>query len=122
MFGISALRKMLIVQRSVEFVLPAQYREKDSDFDYRKAMNDLNKAQVRDNDIRLIALIRNYYIENPSTKPYKLNNPKTMDPSQGQVAVIDRLLNKKVWYINKSFAICRRYNENYKPFELLFVV
>jgi hypothetical protein len=80
----------------MENTLPPQYLAKDKHFDYRKAMESLNDAKVQDDDLKLIALIRNYYIENPSTRPYNLDEPDKMDQSKGQTAVIDKLLNQKV--------------------------
>jgi hypothetical protein len=83
--------------------LPAQYRTNYSKFDYKEAMDSLNALQARDDDMKLIGLIRYYFITHPSTLPYNLKKPKALDPSEGQTAIIDKLLNKKVEY---SIVLC----------------
>ncbi|XP_076071786.1 uncharacterized protein LOC143043283 [Mytilus galloprovincialis] len=69
-----------------------QVRNKD---DYLEQMDILNKQKVDMDDPRLISLIRNYWIENPSDQPYNLNKPQVLDPSIGQAAFADNRLNFK---------------------------
>lgn len=63
---------------------------------YLDEMDILNKQKVDMDDPRLIRLIRNYWIENPSDQPYNLKQPHVMDPSIGQAAFVDNRLNFKV--------------------------
>lgn len=63
---------------------------------YLEEMDILNKQKVDMDDPRLINLIRNYWIENPSEKPYNLKKPHVIDPSIGQAAFVDNRLNFKV--------------------------
>ncbi|XP_076101019.1 uncharacterized protein LOC143070724 [Mytilus galloprovincialis] len=62
---------------------------------YLDEMDILNKQKVDMDDPRLIRLIRNYWIENPSDQPYNLKQPHVMDPSIGQAAFVDNRLNFK---------------------------
>ncbi|KAL4222040.1 hypothetical protein ACF0H5_018083 [Mactra antiquata] len=66
---------------------------RNSSFDYKAAMKKLNDAKVDQDDPRLIKLIRDYYIEAPSTEPYNLLNPERMEYSNGQTPFIDSRLN-----------------------------
>jgi hypothetical protein len=65
---------------------------RDSRFDFRKEMEKLNKERVKADDPRLVNLIRNYYIEPPSDKPYKLLEPGRRDASYGQAMFVDGTL------------------------------
>ena len=67
-------------------------------FDYKKEMETLNKEQVKADDPRLVSLIRNYYIELPSDKPYVLKEPDRRDSSYGQAAFVDGTLGNMVSY------------------------
>ncbi|CAC5412229.1 unnamed protein product [Mytilus coruscus] len=69
-----------------------QLKDKD---DYLEKMDTLNKLKVDMDDPRLISLIRNYWIENPSDQPYNLKHPHVIDPSIGQAAFVDNRLNFK---------------------------
>lgn len=84
-----------------------QVRNKD---DYLEQMDILNKQKVDMADPRLISLIRNYWIENPSDQPYNLNKPQVLDPSMGQAAFADNRLNFKVRVFSvfhiKRFCFC----------------
>lgn len=84
-----------------------QLRNKD---DYLEQMDILNKQKVDMDDPRLISLIRNYWIENPSDQPYNLNKPQLLDPSIGQAAFADNRLNFKVRMFGvfhvKRFCFC----------------
>lgn len=63
--------------------------------DYKKRMSDLNKAKVAADDRTLIEILRNYYLEPPSTLPYNLSKPNRENPSAGQAQFVDEFLNKK---------------------------
>ena len=67
--------------------------------DYLEEMEQLNMEKVKMDDSRLISLIRNYWIENPSNEHYNLTSAKSLDPSVGQAAVVDNKLKFKVSYI-----------------------
>ncbi|CAG2229669.1 unnamed protein product [Mytilus edulis] len=71
---------------------------------YLDEMDSLNKQKVDMDDPRLIRLIRNYWIENPSDQPYNLKQPHVMDPSIGQAAFVDNRLNFKLQF-KKSFNV-----------------
>ncbi|XP_053380145.1 uncharacterized protein LOC123554315 [Mercenaria mercenaria] len=55
-------------------------------------MDKLNEERVTQDDPRLVQLIRNYYIEQPSEEPYKLLDPERRDPSLDQAVFVDRTL------------------------------
>ena len=65
-------------------------------YNYLQEMDKLNIERVQMDDPRLIHLIRNYWIENPSEEPYNLKSPDEMDPSIGQAAFVDNRLNFQV--------------------------
>ncbi|XP_060601227.1 protein Star-like isoform X1 [Ruditapes philippinarum] len=67
--------------------------KRNSSFDYKAAMTKLNEARVRQDDPRLIKLIRDYYIEPPSKTPYNLTNPEQLEFSNGQTPFVDSRLN-----------------------------
>jgi hypothetical protein len=60
--------------------------------DYLEEMEQLNMEKVKMDDSRLISLIRNYWIENPSNEHYNLTSAKSLDPSVGQAAIVDNKL------------------------------
>ena len=64
--------------------------------EYIKEADYLNRKQVSMDDPRLINLIRNYWIENPSDHDYNLEFPGKLDPSAGQAPFIDNRMNFKV--------------------------
>ncbi|CAC5378243.1 unnamed protein product [Mytilus coruscus] len=64
-------------------------------YDFLEEMDTLNKQKVDMDDPRLIRLIRNYWIENPSDQPYNLKQPHVMDTSIGQAAFVDNRLHFK---------------------------
>lgn len=63
--------------------------------EYIKEADYLNRKQVSMDDPRLIKLIRNYWIENPSDDDYNLEFPDKLDPSAGQAPFIDNRMNFK---------------------------
>lgn len=71
------------------------------DFNYKSAMRELIDKQVTADDPRLVQIIRNYYIEQPSTEPYNLDFPNRLEFSNGQTPFIDSRLN----YIEGGFYV-----------------
>ena len=84
----------LPIQKSVMFINKQKMKT-----DYLEEMEQLNMEKVKMDDSRLISLIRNYWIENPSNEPYNLTSAEFLDPSVGQAAVVDNKLKFKVSYI-----------------------
>ena len=70
--------------------------------DYETEMMKLNKAKVAQDDPWLIKLIRDYYIEPPSSLPYNLTYPDRTDYSKGQAPFVDSRLNYLVSAIGFS--------------------
>ncbi|XP_052098880.1 uncharacterized protein LOC127733585 [Mytilus californianus] len=92
-FGItSQLQKIWNVTDTKATMFINQVRNK---YDYLEEMDTLNKQKVDMDDPRLIRLIRNYWIENPSDQPYNLKQPHVMDTSIGQAAFVDNRLHFK---------------------------
>lgn len=71
-------------------------KQERTSVDFRQEMDELNQQKVDMADPRLIKLIRNYWIENPSSEEYRLSEPNIVDPSVGQAAFIDNRLEFKV--------------------------
>lgn len=84
----------LPIQKSVMFINKQKMKT-----DYLDEMEQLNMEKVKMDDSRLISLIRNYWIENPSNEPYNLTSAESLDPSVGQAAVVDNKLKFKVSYV-----------------------
>lgn len=68
-------------------------------YDFRAMTKKLNNEKVAMDDARLLSLIRNYWIYNPSLKQYKFYDHR-IDYSSGQSSLVDSLLNNKVYYIS----------------------
>ena len=70
-------------------------RNTQLDKSYVAALVDqLNSEKVRQDDPRLIKLIRDHFIEPPSALPYQLNNISRVHFSQfNQAAIVDTMLN-----------------------------
>lgn len=75
---------------------PLYIRHERSSVNYLQEMAELNQDKVSMDDPRLIKLIRNYWIENPSDDEYNLSKPKLLDPSAGQAAFVDNRMQFKV--------------------------
>lgn len=60
------------------------------------AMERLNKLNVRQDNPELLHIIRNYYIDQPSIRPYNLTYPDRREFSWGQAAFVDSRLNYMV--------------------------
>ena len=68
----------------------------------------LNRIQPAQDDPRLIRLIRDHFLEPPSTQPYNLLNPQRSDYSEfGQTGIIQKYLNNMVWVILWYFGDAR---------------
>lgn len=87
---------------SVQQFDPEKYvPNKSTEYDYKAEVNNLLKQKVTENDIRLIEIIRNYFIEQPSTEPYNIENPDQLEFSAGQTPLVDSRLN----YIEGGFYV-----------------
>lgn len=71
------------------------HQNRTSGYDFRKATMRLNDEKVAVDDSRLLSLIRNYWIQNPSLQPYKFYDNK-VDYSSGQSSLVDTILGNKV--------------------------
>lgn len=69
-------------------------------YDFRAMTKKLNNEKVAMDDVRLLSLIRNYWIYNPSLKQYKFYDNR-IDYSSGQSSLVDSLLNNKVSITDK---------------------
>jgi hypothetical protein len=65
---------------------------KSTEYDYKAEMNNLLKHKPEADDSRLIEIIGNYFIEQPSTEPYDLEYPDRLEFSAGQTPLIDSRL------------------------------
>lgn len=82
-------------------------------YDFRAITKKLNNEKVAMDDARLLSVIRNYWIYNPSLKQYKFYDNR-IDYSSGQSSLVDSLLNNKVsitdkivfYKINLQFCHC----------------
>ncbi|XP_045167748.2 uncharacterized protein LOC123531033 [Mercenaria mercenaria] len=90
----SSEKMTLVVPETKKTVVKSRNIQKDIHFDYKNAMASLNAAQVEVDNSKLIEMIRNHFIDDPSRLPYKLNHPEVRDPSQGQTAFVDKTLNQ----------------------------
>ncbi|KAL3831893.1 hypothetical protein ACJMK2_023587 [Sinanodonta woodiana] len=94
-----AERKSVVQQQNfVPMVIPLK---RNSSFDYKAAMKELNDARVPMDDPRLIQIIRDYYLDPPSQEPYTLENPGRLEYSNGQTPFVDSRLN----YIEGGFYV-----------------
>jgi len=67
-------KKSAIVQQQFE---PDRYQQQKSvGFNYKKEVQNLLRPDThQDDSYRLINILRNYFIEQPSTEPYNLEHP-----------------------------------------------
>ena len=86
-------------------------KEVIKEVNYTALMEKLNEEKCAQDDPRLIKLIRERYLEPPSTLPYNLTNPNRPDYSEfGQTRVVEMHLNNMVKiYIWAESSIGRRY-------------
>ncbi|KAK3603673.1 hypothetical protein CHS0354_017393 [Potamilus streckersoni] len=75
--------------------------KRNTSFDYRAEMKELNDVRVPMDDPRLVQIIRDYYIDPPSLEPYNLENPESLEYSKGQAPFVDSRLN----YIEGGFFV-----------------
>ena len=81
------------VSNDKTFIPATLIQKKEPGYNFRKAMDGLNSLKVGMDDPRLIRLIRDYYIEPPSTLPYVLKKPNRLEYSNGQTPFVDSRLN-----------------------------
>lgn len=87
-----------------------------SRYDFRAMTKKLNNERVAMDDARLLSLIRNYWIYNPSLKQYKFYDHR-LDYSSGQSSLVDSLLNNKE---NGFYVECGAYDGETQSTTLLF--
>lgn len=79
----------------IEMSIKQLIKEKTIGKSYLDIMSSLNDARVDAADLKLITLLKKHFIKPPSQLPYNLTDPQKRDPSPGQAAFVDKLLNKK---------------------------
>jgi len=99
-------RKSVVHQQDFQPMVIPMYR--NASFNYKAVMQKLNDAKVSQDDPRLIKLIRDYYLEPPSSEPYYLDNPDRLEYSNGQTPFIDSRLNYMVSYGTIKPKLCSR--------------
>ena len=67
-------------------------QHKSTEYDYKTELNNLLKQTTRADDPRLIHILRNYIIEQPSTEPYNLVRPDKLEFSIAQTPLVDSAL------------------------------
>lgn len=85
-------------------------------YDFRAMTRKLNNGKVAMDDDRLLSLIRNYWIYNPSLKQYKFYDNR-IDYSSGQSSLVDSLLNNKE---SGFYVECGAYDGETQSTTLLF--
>jgi hypothetical protein len=113
-------KKSAIVQQQFE---PDRYQQQKSvGFDYKKEVQNLFRPDTHQDDSRLINILRNYFIEQPSTEPYNLEHPDRLEFSAGQTPLVDSRL-KYIESFNfikeKSKVYINRYCDFYKVVDML---
>ncbi|XP_033761707.1 uncharacterized protein LOC117343461 [Pecten maximus] len=69
---------------------------KDPAFDYMNAMETMNEQQIAMDNVKLVELIRNYFIHVPSDDDtYNLEEPTNLRFSAGQTSYVDQRLRAK---------------------------
>lgn len=76
-------------------------QNRNPQFDYKTAMKELIVKNTPADDPKLVEIIRDYYIQQPSLEPYKLDFPNRLEFSNGQTPFIDSRLN----YIEGGFYV-----------------
>jgi len=82
-------KSALIVQ---QFNPDNYVQHKSTEYDYKTELNNLLKQTTRADDPRLIHILRNYIIEQPSTEPYNLVRPDKLEFSIAQTPLVDSAL------------------------------
>jgi hypothetical protein len=76
---------------------PATFQQtQDPAFDYKKTVDELIENKNDMYNQQMILIIRNYLIQQPTLKPYSLQNKDLFDYSGGQSATVDNVLRFKV--------------------------
>ncbi|XP_060062610.1 uncharacterized protein LOC132543157 [Ylistrum balloti] len=71
-------------------------QQKDPVFDYRKEVEAMNAEKTAMDDVRLVDLIRNYFIQvPPDDDTYNLEEPTNLRFSRGQTSYVDQRLHAK---------------------------
>ena len=93
---------------TTEHFEPDRYVQKKSvGFDLKKEVYNLLRPDTRQDDPRLINILRNYFIEQPSTEPYNLEHPDQLEFSAGQTPLVDSRLK---YIVGSYFSIVDTYN------------
>ena len=71
-------------------------KEKGDNYNYKTKLQSLINQKVPADNPELVQIIRNYYIDQPSTEEYNLTFPRRVEFSQGQSPVVDSRLNYMV--------------------------
>ena len=79
-----------------------------------------NANQLQQDHPCVINLLRSNYLRLPAPNnlPYQMDHPEVMDPSDGQSKVILKMLQRKVWYLNKLITHIKATSKQW--FSLLF--
>ncbi|XP_061167862.1 uncharacterized protein LOC133176809 [Saccostrea echinata] len=91
-------------------------QNRTSGYNFRAATMKMNDKKIKMDDVRLVSLIRNYWIYNPSPLQYKFYDNK-IDYSSGQSSLVDSLLENK----ERGFYIeCGAFDGELQSTSLLF--
>ena len=69
---------------------------KNISYDVGKVLDKMNKDKIKQDDPKLIQVIRDNFIFPPSTEEYNLDNPSRLEYSNGQAPFVDSRLNYMV--------------------------
>ncbi len=74
-----------------------------SDDEFFSISDYANANQLQQDHPCVINLLRSNYLRLPAPNnlPYRMDRPEVMDPSDGQSEAILKMLQRKVWYLNK---------------------
>ena len=90
---IGYLKENKLSALTTEHFEPDRYvPKKYAGFDYKKEAQNLFRPDTHQDDPRLINIIRNYFIEQPSTEPYNLEHSNQLEFSAGQTPLVDSRL------------------------------
>jgi hypothetical protein len=84
--------KRNLVVSAQDFKPDSLKQDKDVESDFKTKLQSLIDQQVPADDPALVKIIRNHFIQQPSTEPYNLLNPERLDFSHGQTPFIDSRL------------------------------
>lgn len=72
---------------------PDTFIQDNSDRDYKTKLQSLIDQQASADNAELVKIIRNYFIQQPSSEAYNLLNPERLEFSNGQTPFVDSRLN-----------------------------